>query len=229
MRKPFENLTDNEILALTEEDIAHYVDLACAEAGVPLLPPDPGPSPDLPPAPAPDLVMWQVSSETFEDREHAQAFADAGNKGQRLRLDLDYNTYCRMASGELATTLEVSRIEVYGTRTWDAAKLAVVARNNAKQAHAEARANFARAAVERRDVAATVTGRVAQAQADQRNRDWCGAELRRYVELANGDEAVARRFLLRARPDVEKYLSPVKAANGAFADTSASAEVAAQQ
>ena len=54
--KRYNEMTDAELLELTNEQIATLIDYECALDGVPMLPPDPGPAPpdDVPP---PDIGL----------------------------------------------------------------------------------------------------------------------------------------------------------------------------
>jgi chromatin segregation and condensation protein Rec8/ScpA/Scc1 (kleisin family) len=60
---------------------------------------------------------------------------------------------------------------------------------------------------ERRNVVNSVRERIEEATQKVRRREALGELAARYLELANGDKFMAARFLRKAEPDVDEYLT----------------------
>ncbi len=85
-----DNMSHEDIIALTEEDINHRIMLACAQDGIPLLK-EPTPL-ETWEAPKPDLVCYQVDHVVTTNEEFANKLAMLleTHKGETFRLEYDY-------------------------------------------------------------------------------------------------------------------------------------------
>lgn len=76
--KAFDELTKPELAALSHEDVDKYINYACAEAGIPLLP-------ELPSKPAepiinPDVTLYEIAGHTVPSMELAELIQAAFNR-----------------------------------------------------------------------------------------------------------------------------------------------------
>lgn len=206
--KPFDDLTHDELVALDDAAISFYIDKACAEEGVPLLPPS---------APVPPIVAtidkrvthYIVSGLRFTSEADARAVQEAIAKATSRRTLVYMGSYRWQdpqhdapAEDEVVVTLE---------RVFDAdgaaAEKAEKDRTSARKAEFDAAKKEYDAALSGRDnVAAQIRGTVNEAHRLQHKRDRLMAEYERYIPLANGDAQVAKRFLQRAHSDARDVL-----------------------
>ncbi|MCE5270795.1 hypothetical protein LLH00_05875 [bacterium] len=195
--RPYDELTDQEKHDLTDEQFQYYCDLACAEAGAPLRPIDPGPRPDKYRV-DPKHTFYEVCGETFVDKDEAMAVVELINKSKRRDLGyLSGPSYTRVI-GDPASEV---RMEIRSILTRDEAaehKQAIEASEAAirqwekdKKEFDEQHAARERAIewmVEDREAA---SGRIWNLERDINRFD-------EYLKLASGDSEVALKFYIKA-------------------------------
>lgn len=206
MTKAFDQLTEAELVALSENDIQRYIDLACAEDGVALLPE----LPEKPPTKAvpDDLTVYEVAGMLFFDAGEANEVAAAINLA-RTRVLAKYisgPSYRRTVEPAVdpvnVTSLQILRPETAAQmRALIEAHEAEVKRyNELKTAHDK----ITRA---RESHANAIRSKVEDAWSLHRRREQRGRDYARYLELAEGNQAVAMRFLDKAYSDARELLA----------------------
>ena len=206
----FDDLTDAEVLALTDEQIAYHVDRECAESGAGLLPPDPGLEPKRP-EDMKDVTLYEVGSTglLFADKASALDVIDAiVNKVRFTGRHVSGPSYEQYAERENAE-VEIRNKKMYSPSGWDAAKSLVLKYQADKKAWDAASTEYKKIADGRAAAAAWVYERISAVRDEQYQRERTATELARYIALADGDETIGRRFLLKAHPDWEKFLPEV--------------------
>lgn len=207
--KRFDELSDAEILALTEEQIAYYHDFACAEEGAPLMPPPVGPAPEAVEAQH-DMKVYQVAGVYFSTMEDASRVADAMNSCRRLTTEYARGGSYRDKVAKVADAPEsVTTEPVYSQAMWDSVRQKVTAYNEAKSAWEKRRDEYNKAAELRARVTAWISERIERVHEAEIERRRCEAEFARYVEIARGDRAMAREFLVKARPEAAQFIAPI--------------------
>lgn len=205
------DLSQQQLLDLTDEDINRYVDLECAVEGVALLP-------DLPDAPAapeaqPDLPVYRVSGFMFMDRDKAEEVAEYLNRQPRMTT-----TYIKGPHdwrGPETVEPETSPIEVSTSRYWSRSyyqqhAAALDGYRTAKEAWDKKKSEHdciveGRKAHE--DAVHEIVGRAWDKHHMERN---IHATFERYKKLADGDHNTALRFLLDSnRWDVDDVMATV--------------------
>lgn len=202
----FDTMSDAELVALTDEQIALYMDLACAEAGVPLMPPDPGPAPPEPERKQ-DVTHWVVGGFAFRNAEDAAAVANLVNGLPRLKADYARGGSYRdriSKSDDAVVTVEQERL--YSPNAWDDQRAQVIERQAALEQHERLVSEWVNASEQRAKTAGFVHDRIADARVRESARERYQAEMERYKTLANGDEHVAYRFLIAAHPDAHEFV-----------------------
>lgn len=207
--KAFDELTDAEVLALNEEQVQFYIDRECAEAGIPLVPPD-APTPPEKQAPAPDVTAYKVTDTgiLLTDMQEAERLRDLLNSLKTRGKDgyswPSYRSYFKPHD-----TTELAAIEP--VRIHSEARAAQV--KHELDAHAAASEEYKKASAEydkninrREEVAKSIYARRREVSRADRRRQELLREFDRYLPLADGNRTVAARFLGRAHGDASELL-----------------------
>lgn len=186
--KPFADLSHEELIALSDNAIERYIDIACAEAGVRLLP-DRAPTP--PPAGesiSGDLSLHEVAGLLFADRVTADIVARAINSAPtRYHEETDYTSrQYRKHASPADTPVEVKAYTAFSREKHEASKLAAMKHEAATAAYQE------------------IWDKVNAARALELRRGQIRRQYEHYMELADCNVTVARRFLTKAYPDAEQ-------------------------
>jgi hypothetical protein len=203
--KSFHDLTDAEVLALTPAEVERYIDVECAQQGVPLLPPEPI-EPEYDPEPEADVIVFSISgvSYSFTDRDAAVAIAAAVSGANRVDTA---GTPARISpvpsyyedAGELKEKRVLSEAAYVTAR-------AVIEGNQAKKdCYEEAVKEFKNARTRRAEVAEEVYERRREVTDKAARKTFLDTQYARYLDLAGGDSAVATRFLIDAYPDATEH------------------------
>lgn len=207
--KRFDELKGHEILALTEEQIQWHMDFACAEDGAPLMPPHPGDAPPLVKA-TPDRVLYEVDGLYFDTIEDAQEVATLVNSKRRFQLDYaPGGDYTNRIAKPKDNPIGVDSTPAFTLNHWDTVKAEVLAYQSAKDRWERDLKEWNDASNKRARAAGWVIERIDEEREKDAQRTRFESELKRYIELANGDEEMARKFLLKARPEAADYLPPM--------------------
>jgi hypothetical protein len=202
--KPFDELTAEELVALTDEQRQYYVDRLCAEEGVRLLPAQaPVPPPQL--GFEKDLTIYTVAGIGVFSREHADAIARAINTGRRVKLEyapgLSYRDRYAVEDGDPA---EVEESRAYSQHYYESRRALAHEHSEAMVAYEAAKVEYDRIVSARAAVSGRVLSAIAEAVREKAKRDAVHAEYNRYLELADFDVNIARRFLTSAYPDAQE-------------------------
>lgn len=209
--KRFEDLSDPEIAALSERDVAFYCDFACAENGAPIALPEPGVMPS-PPEMTEDLTVYNMGGMVFKNAEDAEKVASLARTFPRMKANY-------VSSGNLHKQVAVASDESvsvvpdqhYSGEKWERIKSSVVSYAAAKKQYEEDTEAYEKASKERDAATTYVREKVARVRREVEETGRMVAVFDRYVELAAGNLTMARAFLLKAHPEAEKYLPPVEA------------------
>lgn len=207
--KAFDLLTDDELCALTDEQIEYYKDLACAERGVALLPPRPGAAPEEPQAEK-DLTIYTVGGLMFEKREDAEKIAELANSLERMKLDYVHGPSYQKIAVKKNDQETIDSESYYSAARWQEVRSAVEAYERKKREWNEDVKAFDEANRKRRNETSYIEERIELARERKVKRERMAKVFDRYVELADGDEEAAWKFMTEAYPDASEYLeSPV--------------------
>lgn len=205
--KPFDELTEPEVLALNDEQIDYYIDRECAEQGVTLVPPSP-PQPPTKPAPENDVTAYQIAGILVTDMSEAQRLRDciAGLK-TRGGDGYSYPTYRHYFKAEdTSEPIAITPISMMSEARVVANKTALDEHEAQKKVYDKANEDYQKAVTGRDRVARAIRERLSEV----REKDWRRQELQalydRYLPLANGDRTIAARFLRKAHHDAPEFL-----------------------
>lgn len=210
--KRFIELTNEEITQLSDTQIGFYLNLACAEAGVPLRP-----TAQISEAPAkpdinPDVTVYQVGSFSFLDYKEAEQLINILSTFKSC-VDVGYSTIPGIGW--------VS--DVVHDLSFDEFPPTIITRKKFSQAKyietKDLRENYEREKeryeTQRKkidewqdqvaDATAYVMQRINDAREYQEKLHFFRKEYDVYLELAVGDKDIAWNFLLKAYPEVEDF------------------------
>lgn len=207
--KPFDDLTHEELIALTDEQVNYYIDRECAEAGVPLLPPSPPVQPEIEQFPK-DITHYIVAGLRFLDEREARSVLDA-IRNTKTRRTTTYIGSRWSYSGPIHDAVDESEqaITIEHVHTPEMAakqKLANETKADLKATFDAAKKTYEEASSGRETVADRVRRAVSAAWKLESRRQVLLSEYDRYKPLANGDETIAKRFLQRAHGDARQVL-----------------------
>lgn len=202
--RSFEDLSDAEVLALSDEQVNRYVDLACAEAGVPLMPPLP--VEPMPITLTPDVSIYIVGDFCFYNSDDAFRVAELVNSLRRCTLQYvsgpRYERVVRPAEGELIVTPSKN----FSVENWDRVKNDANRYTEQKKAYDLELAEYNKTSKARTDIAESIHERRGRVLADERRRQTLRAHFERYLTLADGNREIAARFLQAAHSDAPVLL-----------------------
>lgn len=205
--KRFNDLSEAELTAITEDDVQRYIDYACADAGVPLLP-------SLPPEPVPmafepDTKLFSVSYHlNFPTAEGAARVMDAIRENGAVETDY-LQTPSRVTSSVISRrrhepTLNVT--EAFSPELAARLKDDLAGAKQAEEIYAKAKKEYDSAVAQREAYAADIRSAVEAAWETRYRRENRQRDYERYLDLAEGNREIALRFLTRAHSDTKALL-----------------------
>lgn len=199
--KLFDELTNVELVALDDEGINYYIDLECAQAGIPLLPPRPT-APESPQVEA-TIQLVKLSSlwtHWYVEPEHGRRimeaiasgplFASKGTKPYEYPdpIGPDHHQFPKLESEsfipiDAAITLKID-IERY---------------NREKSDFDTLETEYEKAVRGREDVQSHIYERIGDARHIAQRIEFAQADFARYLTLAQDNVTVAMNFLLKSQ------------------------------
>lgn len=206
--KTFDELTDEEVLALTDEQVERYIDLACAEEGVPLF--VAAPEPPAPSAAAVgDVTLYKVADVLFVNRDDAETVAGLISSAPRMDSHFVGTDYSMRVVRPFDREEEVGTVKFFSDARWAAVRDQVQKDKAAKEEFDKQSKAHQAAVRARREAAEPIRERIERVWEEHRERERIGRVFDQYLKLADGDRAVALRFLQKVeqrsaetRPDL---------------------------
>lgn len=213
--KAFDTLTVDELVALTRPQIELYVDLACAEQGIQLLPTE-APAPPTKDKIMPDLKLYTLGGLSFFDRKDAEKVRELLQKTRLAKLEYirldgyttDYNRKEAVDEYEIPT---IGEGEAFSPSYAGKHKTAIQAYNTAKEEYDAAKRTYDEISSKRVGIAKDFSAKIGDARKTQARREVLQAEFRRYMVLAEDNEHIAGRFLITAHPDAAEHVPELQA------------------
>lgn len=207
--KPFTELTDQELATLDNDQVNAYIDLACAEQGIPY-PPDVPPRPSGANDDAPDLSLHQVGGIFFTDRSDAENVAALISTLDRWETKYEnvageyQSVYVPCFKAEDVTTMRVrSRAAMAKFAATKGQALA------ARKAYEELEKEAAHITSKRAAVGCGIYDAIAGARRTIDRRVRYQEIFDRYLKLAGGHVTVACKFFEDAYSDARDVLPAV--------------------
>jgi hypothetical protein len=197
----FSDLTDAEVRALTPDLVRRYIDIECAEAGVPLVllaVPSAPPPLDV----VPDLELYEVAGLLFRTRTEATAVVDMLKRCDRLKADYNFNGGGwdhKMAHPD-AESPAVKPTRLWTESGWEVHRKVVMEHQSLAAAHKKALEEHRAATKKSEAIESEIRERIREIEEGDRRLGRLRVELARYTELAEGSAEIAQRFLEKAHP-----------------------------
>lgn len=203
--KTIHEMTHQEIIALTDEQVERYIDLECAKAGVPLLPPEPT-APD-PFVKNKDVEVWAVGGFHFTDRIDAENVVAAINVA-RSRVELSYETgsYADRLVEPAEQPVSTNAERHYSRAQWQREKDVATKARRAQEQHERDMKDYRELVQRRKEIAREIRETVDEAYTREYRRQFLRGEFDRYLRLAENDKRVALRFLSNTYDDARDVL-----------------------
>jgi len=201
--KAFDELTTEERAALNEEMIRYYIDRACAEQGVQLLPPGGEPIAPTLDVIADDLEVWSVGTMKFTEKADAERLLGVLNTAAS-RIGWRYlsgPSYRKVADPTLKDSVHLEVERILSSERAAQMRERIEAAEREKTAYGQAREAWDTITRARQAVSKEIRDAVDAAQTELYRRGALEQLFARYLELANGDRQIAARFLVRAERD----------------------------
>ena len=200
------DMTDSELMALTENDVKKAIDYECTVEGIPLLPADPGPEPTVE-AIKPDLAVYSIAGFYFLSPDRAANVLAALTSGS-LYVDEGYGSEKRIKeidSGHYSYP-KISTEQVLSRQKYLTVQEQIERHKRDKKTWEVAKKGFDSAYKLRTAIVDEINGIVGAAWKRKVEQDRFRADFGRYLTLADGNQKIAMNFLLKANKDAgEKY------------------------
>lgn len=198
--KRYTELTDEELLALTSEQIEELIDVECMLEGVAFLPEEPVPPESI--SVGPDLTVYIVGGEKFKCKPDAQRVADLMNSLLRFesyylsgRYDYDGPQGVKPAT-EPTDTISIREERYWSPELYSKYKTVLAAHKEAVKRYDKARKEYDGIAAERASITAKVNEAISAAFEKKANREEVERLFARYLSLSGGDRKQALSFYL---------------------------------
>ena len=201
--KAFEELTHEDLVSLTDEQVEYYIDRACAEGGVRLLPAE---CPKMPNPAVPDVkrVAWLALGQHFEREEDATEVARLASGFRRLKMTyMPGKSYSSQWAVDDPDPEKASKVEVIDQHLFETHRLRLDQHEAEMATYHVVKGEYDRISEKRAEVHQSVRGKREAARVAEARRVGMRLEFDRYLELADLNLKVARQFLIRAYPDAE--------------------------
>lgn len=206
--KLLQDYTGQELEALTGDELQRLIDIECANRGVPLI----GPPPEEPQiaVPEPDLTYYVIAGTqlAFRTREKADNALELLAMGGGCTLDADYSHGYRAVFERLEPITATTDVETKRTYSPEAAAAAAHSRTRAdelKVAYRQQKEEWSKANDRVMAVANDVREVVEAAWSHASEREYKLRAYYRYVEIADGNRAVALKFMRQADYGFDHY------------------------
>ncbi len=202
--KKLDEMTREEIVALTEEEIQRIINYAYAEAGAPL-PTNRPVEPKITPI-QPDRTVYSIETIYFADRDEATKVADFMKK--MTLVDLRYfndPSYDRKVVKREEREVSVSSISAYSEGYYAQIKETKETNDALTRKYKEELDEYNRTASIRDEARREIWEKIHEARRHQSRIDNARSRFEEYLELADGDRKIALNFLSKAYPYVADY------------------------
>lgn len=192
--------TTLELVELTDDEVLDLVDLECAHAGTPLLPPFPlEPTMTLPPK---DVTGWRIGytgEMIFQNREDALRISELIGQYQRIKTVYVSGYSNEVGEFYVGDAPDIRQDEYYSKEQWAVVGTLVEAHQQATKDYKAAKEDYDSCFRAREEVRAEVLSAIRAARQSVYDRNTMCELYTRYLKLAANDPDVALRFLKEAK------------------------------
>jgi len=207
--KRIEEYTEEELLALTEEQQTMIIDLECAHEGIQLLPDEPT-AMVRPDNVGEDLTVYSLPAIYFTKHSDAKDIVDVINERMMLGSygELKYVNYLSLKYKFVPATKEMTIDRISSEKIFSEERIKragdLIERYEAAQKEYKVEKEiYDRIAGQHKAITSALHTRISDAYAKKRKMLRLKAEARRYMELANGNIDIAKNFMVNAYSEEE--------------------------
>lgn len=202
--KRFEDLSKKEILNLSDEQIGMYIDMKCAENGVPLLPLKP-----IEPQTVnfgPDITVYKVGEYAFTNAEEAENLLDLIKTLDVYNLDWQYvksaSRYVLKRFADTDNAIGIEAKKVYSEEFWNSIKDKLDEYDRTMKTYNEDKNAYDKIFNSRENLAADIWDRIEAVKDNERLKNKLRTEFERYLKLTDGNKNIAFKFLEDAHKEI---------------------------
>lgn len=197
--KKLELMDEAELLTLTDIEIEVVIDYKCALEGIDLLPDNPGDMPIKSITP-PDLIGYQIGGVVVTNADHAQRILEAIYSDTVYISDYqsnDYgNWYLKKLTRELYNAPKIETAKYHSEEQFKLLKDDFKAYSKKKDKWEKLSIEYKSAVNARKSIVDGVMDTINEARNKSYNRGRLRDKFNQYLELAEGNKAIALTFLL---------------------------------
>lgn len=200
--KRLNEMTNGELLELTDEEKTNLIDLECAHGGVALLPPLPEKVEVS--KPEKDMIIYEIPSFYLQNKDDADMIVDLVESRQMKMADYDWSGSERIFK-EKSMEIKISCKKCYSKNTLDKYKSDNKEALEAKKAYDTLKDLYNDIRSDRKDIVEDIYGKINEAWKEKSRKDSLQISFDRYLSLAENNATTALKFLRDANPN-EKTL-----------------------
>lgn len=205
--KRIDEMTREEIVALTDERINMLIDYECAMEGKPLLPDSP--IKPIVPEYAPDTLIYTVAEVTTKCADHAQRILEAINSGERVsKKYVSGPSYMKMLE-PVSSKVTITSETVFSIELWDKIKNEKLAADVWMEEYKQLKKEYDDAVNKRAEISDRIWEWIGNSRNEEYRRERIRNDFKRYLELSEGNKSIAMNFLKKAHivpEDIEEEL-----------------------
>lgn len=188
-------LTDQEIMSLSDEQVIAMVKRKCAEEGVKILE-----NPEEPIAIQiqPELMLYQVGSYFFENSADADAAVLVLVKAFEQQYDYSTGYHYKFPKRIDGSGLSVEPTKMFSKKQIDSYRDELVAYKEAQERHSELSKEYKESLSHREQFVDEIWSKVREVRAKYDKLNSMRSQYREYIVIGNGDEQLAWQFFVKA-------------------------------
>jgi hypothetical protein len=209
--KGLNDYTNEELSMLTDSEIENLIDVECMKAGVPL---SITPKPTLKEVPEikdPTTEIFQVDNYYFTDSKEANQLATMlSSITSRVTLDYNYNSGSSNYKyyKKYETPTDIKKTKCYSREEYNDLTDILKARKDIEDYNRNITKEYEDAVSERRYIVDSVWDAISEAQYEMRKINEALDIFKKYVELSDGDEEIAKKFFSQ-NEKVSEYMDDI--------------------
>ena len=199
--KEFENLTDEEIMELSDQDIERLIDYRCAKKGIPFLWKKPTEPTGLDVLDK-DAEIYKLSVDYlfFLDIAEAQAVLELLLKSKIVKVEYQGTVYKEIDNW---STPRIQKQSIYSPEHYAKATNEHRDLNEVKKRYDKDLAGWNTTKESRVEVIDEVLGKIEEVDVLRDKKGRFKEDFKKYVKMAKGDKEEAFKFLIKAYPEAD--------------------------
>ena len=197
--KGYNELTEKEIMELGEKNIQDLIDLECANEGVKLIKrPNEPQKPEL----QNDIICYKIDDMIFKTQKEAQMVFDVLRETKTYKTNYNYESgydfkYLEL-DDDFGNNLSIKKTTYLSKKKYKEHEETLVKYESDKSIYDTKYQKWNKENDKRREIEGTIREYINKAYEKESERQDMLMQYKRYLELANDDELIAKKFLCDA-------------------------------